>query len=403
VHRLYFAFSNVSGEKEGELMHKIFHMPLTVAAVAWYIACAGNVHAVMNGPCSGCHTMHNSQDNQPMRYDSGAEPLAQLLRGDCYGCHAQGLGNALYSIGVDVIPQVLHTDASKGDGWLESDLAGGNFAYISGLKAGIGVADSRGHNIAGLTGATGDATLFAPPGGIVQFGHNDGFNVNTNNLSCAGTNGCHGNRYYVAPYEGITGAHHNNANGAVTQADGDMEPGHGYRFLLGVNGYEDPDWQYTRSSADHNEYFGLDTPIKLDCSVNGCHLSGGIRPPSGTMAEYCGTCHGNFHTLETTSSNGIGPDVTSPFIRHPSDLSIDNSTDFATYSVYRTDTPVARRVVAAPSSTVAGTDAVFCLSCHVAHASPYPDMLKWDYSTMDVGNAGGAAGSGCFACHSSKE
>jgi hypothetical protein len=391
-------------------------MPAAAAAIILSCICVNSAFAVMSGPCSGCHTMHNSQDSQPMRFDSGGTPLPQLLRGDCYGCHAQGLNEALPSIGIDVIPQVYHTDTSQGNGLLDSDLAGGNFAYITGAKGGgIGNPDSRGHNIVGLLAMVADGNLYAPPGGIVQSFHNTGFNVNTNTLRCAGTNGCHGNRYYGAPYEGITGAHHDNVNGAVTQPAADMEPGHGYRFLLGVNGYEDTDWQYTKSDGDHNEYYGLDFPVQLGCggSSTGCHGDGGVRPPNGTMAEYCATCHGNFHTLQvgdgsdTTpgTSSGIGTG-SSPFIRHPSDLALPTSGEYVAYTNYLPITPVARigSVPVSSSNLVpGGTVAVFCLSCHVAHASPYPDMLKWDYTTMEVGNGGAAAGTGCFACHSSKD
>ncbi|MFZ5798031.1 MAG: hypothetical protein C4563_10790 [Desulfobulbus sp.] len=389
-------------------MQKYQTLAAVATALVLSLACADHVRAVMSGPCSGCHTMHNSQNNLPMRYDNGAQPLPQLLRGDCYGCHAQGLPNALVSVGIDVIPQVYHTEG----GDLTTDLAGGNFAYINGAKGGA-AADSKGHNISDLWTVGTDGVLYEPPGGIVQSFHDNGGNVNTDNLGCAGTNGCHGNRYYdIDGYTGISGAHHNNVNGQVIQGAGDREPGHGYRFLLGVNGYEDPDWQYTRSDVDHNEYYGRSAPIQLGCGggagVVGCHAYGGVRPPNGTMAEYCASCHGNFHTLATSSSNGVGTVASSPFIRHPSDLAISNSPDFATFITYRPDTPVARTTtaeLAAPDGGVTGTDAVFCLSCHVAHGSPYPDMLKWDYATMDVGNAGGtgAAGKGCFACHSSKE
>lgn len=45
---------------------------------------------------------------------------------------------------------------------------------------------------------------------------------------------------------------------------------------------------------------------------------------------------------------------------------------------------------------------VFCLSCHRAHGSPYPDMLRFDYSEMQAGG-GGATGTGCFKCHSAKD
>jgi hypothetical protein len=64
-----------------------------------------------------------------------------------------------------------------------------------------------------------------------------------------------------------------------------------------------------------------------------------------------------------------------------------------------------RRVsdIGAPSSVVTpGTDIVMCLSCHMAHASPYPHMLRWDYSEMITGNGEAVSGKGCFVCHSSK-
>lgn len=335
-----------------------------------------------------------------MRFDSGTTPLANLLRGDCYGCHAQGGGVSLYPIGVDRIPQVYHSGPSN------IDLAGGNFGYIDNT-AGTGASDTKGHNISDLTGP--DGTLYGPPGGIVQGSHNDGGNVNTTNLKCAGTNGCHGNRYFsmVDPnYEGVTGAHHDNVSGQVDPTGGDMEPGHGYRFLVGAKGYEDTDWQFTKSAIDHNEYFGLGTPASLGCSgALNCHGAGGIRPPNGTISEFCATCHGNFHTLATSTSSGVGSIAASPFIRHPSDYSLPAAGEYASYTVYKTESPIARlAVLAASNSTVTpGNDAVMCLSCHVAHGSDYDDMLKWDYATMTVGAGGAAAGTGCFACHSGKD
>lgn len=106
------------------------------------------------GECVDCHTMHNSQGALPMRYDSSSTPLPQLLRGDCFGCHAQGLPNAIVTAGSSRIPQVYHTDFAV-------DLAGGNFAYIDGTKGGA-ASDAKGHNIALLAGMGADATLPYP-------------------------------------------------------------------------------------------------------------------------------------------------------------------------------------------------------------------------------------------------
>ncbi|RLA81698.1 MAG: hypothetical protein DRG33_00080, partial [Deltaproteobacteria bacterium] len=45
-----------------------------------------------------------------------------------------------------------------------------------------------------------------------------------------------------------------------------------------------------------------------------------------------------------------------------------------------------------------GTDQVQCLSCHRAHGSPYPDMLRWDYRNWPGGGM-----NGCAVCHTSKQ
>ncbi|HEY5674512.1 MAG TPA: cytochrome c3 family protein [Malonomonas sp.] len=329
-----------------------------------------------------------------MNYDDAEAPNAGLLRGTCLGCHAQGGTQALVSVGSDFIPQVMHSEAT--------DLAGGNFAFITGMK-GSGASDGKGHNIAELTGM--DATITALPGGIQQSGH-EGYIVNTALLTCAGTNGCHGYRYAPSTLpKGINGAHHNNVDGKLDVAD---NVGNSYRFLTGVKGLEDNDWQYTRSSTDHNEYFGLTTPIKLGCSggTTSCHSGLGVKTPNGSMSQYCATCHGNFHTIKTDRSSGIGATASSPFIRHPTDLVLPNDgREYSLYTVYNPMVPIARTgsVPSIASGVVTpGSDAVVCMSCHVAHASDYPDMLRWDYvgdCEADTVNNN----CGCFTCHTAKD
>ncbi len=355
----------------------------------------GVARPAIRGICSDCHTMHNSQNNAAMTFDGSAIPNDNLTRGGCFGCHAQSGTSPTVSLGTDTLPQVMHSGAT--------DLAGGNFGYITGLK-GSGAADNKGHNIRDLTGT--DAVLYAPPGGIRQFFHDTGGNVNTDNLTCAGTNGCHGYRYAGSSYpEGISGAHHNNVDGQLDLA---TEPANSYRFLMGVKGFESADWQENGSAANHNEYYGLLAPVRLGCGGAGelsCHGSGGVQPPDGTMSQFCATCHGNFHTLGTATSDGVGSASASPFIRHPTDLALPATGEYSGYTVYNLQAPVARTTVpaASSSSVTPGSDAVMCLSCHVAHASDYPSMLRWDYTTMIAGNAGAASGTGCFVCHTTKD
>lgn len=356
--------------------------------------------AAMQGSCADCHTMHNSQGGQPMAWDDDGDPTSTpndtLLLSSCYGCHAQGGNSSFIDLATDRIPQVLH------DG-TDTDLAGGNFIHI------IDYGDNRGHNINGLAGMGRDSALLYPPG--VLFEEHKQFWLKKS-VACAGANGCHGYRNPEdATKDGIAGAHHTNPDsGSITSPS---TPGTSYRFLMGVKGLEDSDWEYTTASGDHNEYFGLTAPIQMNScdGTNGCHSDQGIRPPDGTMSQFCAGCHGNFHTLGFGSSSdeqdGIGTAAVSPFIRHPTDLKLPAVGEYGDYTSFNPVVPVARTSDAALSGPAAGagvapgTDAVMCLSCHRAHATKFPDMLRWNYNDMVA--AGGSNSNGCFACHTTKD
>jgi hypothetical protein len=53
-----------------------------------------------------------------------------------------------------------------------------------------------------------------------------------------------------------------------------------------------------------------------------------------------------------------------------------------------------------PGSTSATGAIVMCLSCHRAHGSNYPDILRFNYSAIDTDNGNNDVG--CFVCHASK-
>jgi hypothetical protein len=93
--------------------------------------------AKVNGHCSDCHTMHNSQDGGIL---TGSGPNQALLRQDCVGCHTgQNDGSA------GSTPFVHHTgDVNYGASGIEGDtLAGGTFRYIQ-------TDGAMGHNVAGI-------------------------------------------------------------------------------------------------------------------------------------------------------------------------------------------------------------------------------------------------------------
>jgi hypothetical protein len=355
--------------------------------------------AKVSGPCANCHTMHASQTPWPTNWgDVNDLPKSALLIGDCVGCHSSGTSSTYYNLGGCEVPVVLYTGGEP-----TSYLAGGNFWWV---EEGFGGDDSKGHNV--FLGQGDDYLTEAPGGGP----------------SCGGgVNNCHQNLHL--PVSGMPGSgaelngkygcegchinvrHHANDHpnfdsGYVNTADQGW-----YRFLsghlggaheaFGVEGYEDNDWeaghpnlpQGTGGVDSHNEYLGQES------SGSGFSL-GSVH----TTTAFCTGCHGDFH--DEQKSDGA-------WVRHPSDAVIPNTpgseyadTGGATNHYYDPLSPVAKPTVdTIPDTTVTpGTDFVMCLSCHRPHGSPYPDMLRWDYTTQQAG--GGGDDTGCFYCHTTK-
>lgn len=342
--------------------------------------------AAISAPCVNCHTMHNSQDGTAMAtYGAdgqpwkGTGPYPALTRGDCLGCHGMGTSSNIVNIGGIDIPQVYHTGST--------DLAAGNFMYVT-------TTDANGHNVVAL--GNQDDILSVPPNGSTH-----PQSVRNDNLGCAGSFGCHGTRNPngASGVRALKGAHHNNVDGKCNSA---TENYTSYRFLRNVKGLENTidRWQ-NKDENSHNEYFGVTSPMSRLIDCDNCHnLAFGanmrVEPKNNTISGFCGTCHTNFHMLE-----GIGSDTSSPFIRHPTDVVLSASGEYASYTRYSIEAPVARTTVPdSPSNLVQpGTDAVMCLSCHAAHATQYADILRWDYSDMI---AGGGGSGGCFTCHTQK-
>ncbi|MFH7321397.1 cytochrome c3 family protein [Desulfurivibrio sp. D14AmB] len=362
--------------------------------------------AVIRGICADCHTMHNSQEGGSMALDGGgANPM--LTRGSCVGCHAQNGGEKIVTIGGNQFPQVMHTDPS-------GDLAAGNFAYISGGK-GSGADDRKGHNVRDLLPRDGRHDY--PPG---HTSDEHRAVLSSDRLTCAGSGGCHGLRLSDA-FDGVgsgtglialKGAHHGNVDGLLNVASGVSDS---YRFLDGVKGLENPDpdnrWQ-NAGSGSHNEYYGTVSPgayLGFEWSFNGCgrcHVwNDYIEPPNRSISGFCATCHPDFHSLSSGIFTGVGPTTSSPFLRHPTDIVLPNSGEYQHYTTYNVTAPVGRQVLpATPSSAVnPGSDTITCLSCHLAHASDYSGMLRFDYGAMMAHQGGAASGTGCFACHTTKD
>ncbi len=178
-----------------------------------------------------------------------------------------------------------------------------------------------------------------------------------------------------------------------------------------MKGYENSvdKWQNLNNSS-HNEYCGALSPTSNETDgCASCHSSIPtvglvVKPASQTISGFCATCHGNFRLL-----TDIGADIVSPFVRHPTDIVISNhgpSSEYAGYTEYNVNAPVGRVAVSSSASRTVTptTDTVSCLSCHVAHASEFPDLLRWNYNNMICEtNDPQQKDTGCFVCHTTKD
>jgi hypothetical protein len=325
----------------------------------------------MKKPCVNCHTMHNSQGGNTVPGNPGTR--GALLNNSCYGCHSDGMAH------VDT-PVVLHftqpTYDLSGTNPLRNTLAGGDFYWVTGAVDGL-----KGHNVDGFSS---QAPNRIPPGGSSAF----------NILTCAGTTGCHGKRLR----DGDTAAMYQTHHEVEPLPDPRLRDGNAlatsYRWLDGVAGYEDSDYELSVSSSDHNQYFGVARSGDVD------------DPASHSISHFCAQCHGNFHSgagaLGVSSGTTLGTD---PWIRHPVDYAMPLTGEYATYGKpavndYNIATPLGRAAVSVVNNstvTAMGDRIITCISCHRAHGSPYDYSLRWDYKSWPT-----AGYNGCGDCHTAK-
>ncbi len=272
----------------------------------------------------------------------------------CVNCHSNASGDTIKLLGNFRIPVVNNTQEPA------KPLAGGNFYYVAGLG------ERKGHNVHGIS-PTDMKFGMTPPG---YDRANDPSSIGYNPakpLTCAGSNGCHGDRNVENPFAAIMGSHHaedNPIDGSTTAKS--------FRYLRitssvkGVLGLEDEDWGQDATGLKHNEY-------------------------SSTINNLCMSCHGNFHYKDKKGA----------WFRHPVGVPLPVKGEYAGYSSYNPDAPVGRADIsgATSRSVKAGRDVVLCISCHMAHGSPYNSSLRWNFEEVFSGKGGRGA---CFICHTKK-
>lgn len=355
-------------------MKKIFILGLIVFSV---MLVSSQAFAI-SGPCSNCHTMHNSQ-NGTLVNTTAPNGAPMLLRGDCIYCHGVAGATQPGPLGgpLGYYPKVDDPGTPS---------AAGFFTPVAG-----NITDQ--HNVV-YAGAPPETTIpnpLLPPGstGAATLG---------GPLTCAGSAGCHGRPYIdtSAAADGGMGAmngfHHNSIAGGV-----------GYRFLriasqplatittstIGtpVGGKGSPTWEIGNPTVgNHNVYQG------------GNGTGGGTGASGESISRFCSRCHGDFH--------GAFGAAGGPFNRHPVDWSLPavaaTGRDMvANATLDMVNNPFAYGDVSTLSTNVALTNTgaqVMCLSCHRSHGSAQPDLLRFDYATQIAGQGVGT-NFGCLGCH----
>lgn len=343
---------------------------------------AGPTNAMIeprSNPCATCHTMHNSQDGSLVTASGG--PIRFLLNSSCLGCHTGSIDGS-EGAASPATPLVLRTSEPTyvftGTSSYGNTLAGGNYYWVQST-------DDTGHNVTGIS-AQDTTHGKTPPGGSLMDAQ----------LNCAGTYGCHGDTSKTDQYEAMHRSHH--GNDSVTDGS---SLARSYRFLNGIKGVEDSDWEFHPDNDSHNRYRGHDRYGDTESSGS---------ETNDSISDLCARCHGDFHR----GSGNAGVDnndtaIRSPWIRHPTDIDMGNliSREYGQYgndsgsSGYQVEVPLAcdcNDTVNQDKVFTETDDAiVMCLSCHRSHGTPYASMLRWNYKAWPGGGY-----DGCGKCHTTK-
>lgn len=289
---------------------------------------------------SDCYRCHSPEFKGVFGLGGEGDPT-----GSCTTCHRAVLNDRYDRPGGT--PFVLQPEGN--------DLAGGNFIHVS-TKG-----DRYGHNVEGFVEICPD-NIDAP--GLTD----RSLDFRSVRLTCAGKYGCHGDPSKVSPREAMDKAHHN--YDPKKPRDG-KTVATSYRFLLGITGVEMNEdgykWESRVSSEKHNEYQG----------------SANWNDPNN-ISYLCIRCHGN-----ASNSHGSG---------HPASILLSAMGEFSKYVTYDPLVPVARINPAgirnhAQVNASSGNEVVMCLSCHRAHGSPYPSILRFPYDQERMSSIA------CQKCH----
>ena len=324
--------------------------------------------------CGGCHSMHSPK--------AGGSFL--LIGTDqsstCLSCHehAGDTGPSSYHVSTadaDMPAGVAPLQRTPGGdfGWLKKTY---NFTVRGTANTEAG--SSHGHNIvAADKGYVADPELTAAPGGTFPSAQ----------LACNSCHDPHGQ--YRRLSTGViskTGAPiiaSGSYNGASNEPTATGAVGV-YRLLAGAG--------YTKDGITFNGVPAAKAPSTYNQAegTNQVRVAYGVASANGhsTWGNWCGTCHPAMHssgnyvhpvdeTLGSTIAGLYNNYVKSGDLTGSQAAAFSSLVPFATGSADYTALAALASNATATSAGPGSTDQVTCLSCHRAHASGFPEMLRW--------------------------
>lgn len=397
--------------------------------------------------CGQCHTMHNSQGNSSLGGAAGG--TARLLRLSstnthelCLKCHSEGgSADVAYSndLGTNINPpKVWTTNAWTGADFFNKIGAGGDFRSIGTVTAAgvVTLTVSGGDDVNALGyGHSLGITNPIPPG-------NNAGDTPLTVLTCTNCHDPHGTKVYPINANGVnmfrmlkskpvgggtTGGSSLETTGVTVRAV--SYAGAASAATSGAIASNLKGTDYTGSAYGSGQQHIW--PVYKGATSQNVYSSSAVGEG---ISAWCAQCHDNWH--ENIASGNLITGPTGDWKRHPVDVNLNCSdgsgsndrlglagcasgsgTSIIDWNHYSTEIPgtatklptakVANAALGDSSSltyyATSNTDKVFCLSCHFAHAGPYFDNLRWNYSTNVL--AGDQTGlsinsvTGCQQCH----
>ncbi len=359
-----------------EMMKGLKVALLFMAAALITFGISSNAMAFHSGgvaECGGCHTMHSAKDTTVGALLQGSDQSST-----CLNCHGAGSTLSSYHVYTNPVPAAGVPPANMTPGgdfaWL-----GKTYTFTVRGTATTELGQTHGHNIIAqdfsLTVDTDNPTA---PGGTFA----------SANLKC---NSCHDNHGQLRRIGGDTtytwartgapiigsGSYNTSAVPTATQAVG------AYRLLRGAGD--------SSQGVTYNGVFVATAPSTYNQSeaTNQVRVAYGAPDTTNTVGQWCATCHPNMHSsgnyvhpvdqkVSSTIMNNYNSYVSSGIMTGSASSAFLSLTPFAESTG---DFAVLKTHASNSNAYLQGMDVnsqVTCLSCHRAHATGWPEMLRWN-------------------------